>query len=495
MKIFICPRVIAFLMYLLLVENTAVAQDVAAGGSENTTAILDTSIPFAIGAREGDQTIRSSFGWPTFQEGVVEGVYFRFDPDGYARFSSSPRLDENIFEVTCQNGTTICVAKKDVMEIGLTAQGKPQIQITGITPQDTFFITDHKNELPLPNTVLGPMDQRLEALLSSGGDLIIRRELETLQTLSLSGFAATVTYLRWVAQNQASFVFPRGWPVPSQQTRQKNTGLTLPPGWNTTSITNQSLPARWNLQNRQAGVRPNFQFNNRPSSGLNTQVGGVPSFPNVTLRNDIASIGFAEQAQGRSLPADINRFATLSPQGVSVQSNGQLAHNNSIDLNTSKIEEELFRVNQILRNLEVKIDNLSTRLSYNLQPAKQNITEQNTLLPTIYKGVDQSLRDASLPPVDSSGRLSAEEKLRLLVIDTLRQQSQEPQGQISNLMTELPPSGGEIAVNKNIVERLLEELNGPSKTEKQSPSATAPTGEFISLSDYINKVISKEKKN
>ena len=218
MNILTCSSITALLMCFLPMVNVASAQGGSLEGTESSTAILDTSIPFAIGAREGEQTIRGSFGWPTFQEGFVEGVYFRFDPDGYARFSTSPRLDEDVFEVTCQNATTICIAKKHGLEIGLTAQGKPQIRISGITPIDKFFISDRKSELPLPNTILGPIYQRLEALLSSGGDLIIRRELETLQTLSLSGFSATVTYLRWVAQNQASFVFPRGWPAPSQQT-------------------------------------------------------------------------------------------------------------------------------------------------------------------------------------------------------------------------------------------------------------------------------------
>ena len=68
--------------------------------SEN--AVLDTSILFAIGAREARQELRGAFGWPTFQEGLVEGVYFRFDPDGYARFAPTPRLDTDVFEVICR---------------------------------------------------------------------------------------------------------------------------------------------------------------------------------------------------------------------------------------------------------------------------------------------------------------------------------------------------------------------------------------------------------
>ena len=77
--------------------------------SEN--AILDTSVLFAIGAREARQELRGSFGWPTFQEGLVEGVYFRFDPDGYARFSPTPRLDTDVFEVICRPRTHSCTAR------------------------------------------------------------------------------------------------------------------------------------------------------------------------------------------------------------------------------------------------------------------------------------------------------------------------------------------------------------------------------------------------
>ena len=60
-------------------------QDIANRGEDDfapENAIIDVSIPFAIGAREARQELRGAFGWPTFQEGLVEGVYFRFDPDG-----------------------------------------------------------------------------------------------------------------------------------------------------------------------------------------------------------------------------------------------------------------------------------------------------------------------------------------------------------------------------------------------------------------------------
>jgi hypothetical protein len=463
--------------------HSASAQSVTNENPEVSTAILNTSIPFAIGAREGEQTIRGSFGWPTFQEGFVEGVYFRFDPDGYARFSSSPRLDEDVFEVRCQNASTICVAKKDGLEIGLTAQGRPQIRISGITPADRFFISDRKNELPLPNTILGPIDQRLETLLSSGGELIIRRELEKLQTLSLSGFSATVTYLRWVAQNQASFVFPRGWPAPSQQAGPKNNGLTLPDTWNNASSQNQLPPVYRNVQNQQLPVQQNQTWPNGDNQFGANSLRATPA-----SNSDVAGIGFAQQARGRSLPADINRFEILPNQSDYSQAADRNPANQQI--NPATISLELNIINQSLRNLELKIDNLATRLSFELQSAKVNALGQNQSGSNVYAGVSNVNRSLSR----QTEGLSEEEKLRKRVIESILQNAeQEPS---SSQAVPTPPSAGEVVVKKNIVERLLEELNGTDQAESnvQEP-ATESSGDFISLSDYISKVMQAENRN
>ena len=176
----------------------------------NTTKILDTSVLFAIGAREAEQVLRGSFGWPTFQEGFVEDVYFRFDPDGYARFSISPRLDEDVFEVICAESSTACIAQKLSLRIGLTQNNAIHLQIDGISPNDRLFLSDRTNELPLPNSVLEPLDARLEALFAAGGDLIVTREVETIPVISLAGFSEVTNYLRWVAPGQDPLPFPLG---------------------------------------------------------------------------------------------------------------------------------------------------------------------------------------------------------------------------------------------------------------------------------------------
>lgn len=259
--------------------TTAHAQTVAQG-QESAVAVLDTSVLFAIGAREAEQQIRGSFGWPTFQEGFVDGVYFRFDPDGYARFSTSPRLDEDVFEVVCATGSTACAAKKETVEIGLTSGGKVQINFSGITPDDSFFVSDRSAELPLPPTILEPLDVRLETLLAAGGDLIIKRNQEVLQAIPLSGFSAVTTYLRWVAQGQSPRVFPRGWPVPAQSDQMADSGLTAPGQWNSPNSPPQAVSTTF--ATRQANTQTGFQrqFQNGQFTG---QQIGRPA-PNATLQ-------------------------------------------------------------------------------------------------------------------------------------------------------------------------------------------------------------------
>lgn len=244
------------LAYFQAFSPQVLAQTANQTGFEQSTAILDTNVLFAIGAREADQAIRGAFGWPTFQEGFVEGVYFRFDPDGYARFSPSPRLDEDVFEIICAKASTACIAKKNVLEIGLTPSGEVQIQLSGITPQDSFFVSDRKSELPLPPSILGPLAPRLEALLSGGGELLVKREVEVIQTISLVGFSAVATYLRWVSQNQSPRVFPRGWPVPAQSVSQTATGLTQPNQWIPPNSGPQQALTTWGIQQQlQSGNR------------------------------------------------------------------------------------------------------------------------------------------------------------------------------------------------------------------------------------------------
>ncbi|MCX7560507.1 hypothetical protein OS190_13100 [Sulfitobacter sp. F26204] len=196
--------------------------------SEN--AILDTSIPFAIGAREARQELRGAFGWATFQEGLVEGVYFRFDPDGYARFAPTPRLDEDVFEVICRPRTLSCMGRKQELSMFLNTRGQLELRIEGTQPGDQFFMAEGLNEIQLPNRILQPLEDGLETLLGSGGELIMRRNEAEAARISLEGFGAVVAYLRWIVARQDYTVLPRGWPVPGAVSNG-SANLTQTPAW------------------------------------------------------------------------------------------------------------------------------------------------------------------------------------------------------------------------------------------------------------------------
>lgn len=178
-------------------------------------AIVDTSIPFAIGASEAQQSLRGAFGWPTFQEGLVEGVYFRFDPDGYARFSPNPRLDVDVFEVLCKSRTNECLARKGDLTVLLSQKGQLQLQISDAMSTDSFFLSEGVGEIQVPERVLQPLDLQMENLLASSTELIVRRGAEEVSRHSLRGFLATASYLRWIFAQQDYAVLPRGWPVPN----------------------------------------------------------------------------------------------------------------------------------------------------------------------------------------------------------------------------------------------------------------------------------------
>lgn len=222
--------------------------------SEN--AVLDTSILFAIGAHEARQELRGAFGWPTFQEGLVEGVYFRFDPDGYARFSPTPRLDTDVFEVICRPRTFICMGRKGPIQVTLTNRGQMQLQIEGVVEADTFALAEGIDEIPLPRTILQPLESRAETLLGSGGELIVRRRNNEISRTSLAGLFAVTTYLRWVAAQQDYTVLPRGWPVPNSGYGKSEPSLTQTQSWQSPMPQPSAIaPANQRMQPAFSGVQ------------------------------------------------------------------------------------------------------------------------------------------------------------------------------------------------------------------------------------------------
>ncbi len=242
--------------------------------SEN--AILDTAIPFAIGAREAQQSLRGSFGWPTFQEGLVEGVYFRFDPDGYARFAPTPRLDTDVFEVICRPRTYSCMGRKGTLSAMLNSRGQLQLKIDDVLSGDRFFVSEGVSEIEVPERILQPLDSQMELLLSTGGDLIVRSGDSEKDRISLTGFFAVSAYLRWVAARQDYTILPRNWPVPNA--KGADDGMTRVSNWQS------PMPQPQNFPTTQSGLTA-FQTQPMPQQQPIIQ----PVSQNTT-QNDVAEV-------------------------------------------------------------------------------------------------------------------------------------------------------------------------------------------------------------
>lgn len=495
---------------LLIIGIPAWPQSAQQQGISNSTQILDTSILFAIGAREAEQAIRGSFGWPTFQEGFVDKVYFRFDPDGYARFSTSPRLDEDVFEVICAESSTACLAQKPNLQIGLTGTGKIQLNISGITPQDNFYISDRKSELPLPPTLLEPLDARLEVLLGSSVELIVKREQEVIQTISLSGFSAVVTYLRWVAQNQNARVFPQGWPIPAQGSLQAGSGLGEPNLWNASGAENLYSNRAVSFGDTRK-LQQNAGFDANRQIALNEGEESTTSLEAkiVELQNKIAQMqintsdendnlwqGFAQQAQGRTLAepigmsaireqvadpdvtrnrdynqsrVNLNRYATAQNPNVEfVQLVNAIESMNTRVANVEKAQIE--NSNRII----FEIRNLFRVLDNNALPVKADLEQGKTAL-----SIGEDIGDI-------------EKRLLQKILEMERSDTQDLTSAIPDINTD-----GDMP-QRQLIEKLLNEL--VKDDEKNVNALTADVAEiesvnkegFVSLSDYINRVFQAE---
>ena len=264
------------------IGQPAISADRSAEAFASENAILDTAIPFAIGAREARQALRGAFGWPSFQEGLVEGVYFRFDPDGYARFAPTPRLDVDVFEVICRPRTYACAARKDGLEMFLTDRGQLQMRLENALSGDMFFVSEGVSEIQVPERILQPLDVQLELLLGAGGELSIRRGGTEVSRVSLKGFSAVTAYLRWIAARQDYAVLPRGWPVPNAETTG---GMTKPAAWNSPMPQPQVVAPGYGA-NMASGIAPATTAAPLTYPGQTTQTALAPggAMPSVQVQ-------------------------------------------------------------------------------------------------------------------------------------------------------------------------------------------------------------------
>jgi len=483
-------------------------------GITNTTQILDTSVLFAIGAREAEQAIRGSFGWPTFQEGFVDRVYFRFDPDGYARFSESPRLDEDVFEVICAESSTSCKAQKPSLEIGLTVEGKVQILLSDVTPNDTFFVSDRKSELPLPPSILDPLDSRLETLLSSGGHLIIKRELETVQQISLSGFSAVATYLRWVAQGQSPRVFPRGWPAPAQLDMANGGTLTQPGLWNAptagpqNSVTTFASSMRQNLDDeRTSGFQNTRQTNQAawqtqearpPISGQSFQTPVSQSGPSADqlaiaalqqelfeLRREERSVNgvasqdfqrsFEQQAQSRNLQ-EVSGYGLPSlsegDKELSVNFSGSVLPVQRKDL--TAVYDQIYALEKRLASTEDALHRVM-------------LTARRDTKRTLWDRPQEQQIEVQASDRKITGEPQSMDDLEELLLERLSKRDVyvEPTSEISTSLQEESV--------KSERQQILELLGEITNQHKDEVEPSKPSEGFVSLSDYIKQMVDGEK--
>ncbi len=191
--------------------------------------LVDTSIYFAAGAREEEQTLRGALGWPTFQEGRVLGINYRFDPDGYARFGPTPTLDSDFFEVLCHPATRLCTATKQPIQLWMQDRETPRLTIRGIARNTRVYASDGTSRIELPADLLAELTPSVEQALLNASELVLETEGEAPQKISLAGFIPALVYIQWVAKGQDPSIFPAGWPVAQTGPSDDKQKLSLAP--------------------------------------------------------------------------------------------------------------------------------------------------------------------------------------------------------------------------------------------------------------------------
>ncbi len=485
--------------------------------SEN--AVLDTSKPFAIGATEAEQAIRGAFGWPVFQEGIVAGAYFRFDPDGYARFGPSPRLDRDVWEVTCVARTVICAANKMGVEVALTDQGMMQMAISGLTVQDTFFLSDGTSELPLPPRVLEPLDDRLEALLISGGNLVVRRENETIHDISLNGLGAVVPYLRWVANKQDYSVLPVNWPIPNSG-NQISKGLTQVADWNGNGAPPQNLQTSWAMRNQQntapsGGFDQQHQRGNQP---VNVTI--VPGLMGATQSMQQAGLGSTGSAGGNELNSEISRLeGQIAQLQQAFNKDAEVAGTNSVGQLQSS-SNQMTPTPQATPSdamgsdsLRPYLEEILVRLAW-IQSVLQPIAHDHAQVSAAQSAAPHhSTSSSGVLQMASPGQLETMPSIALNQIAGLTAAPSPLEHSQNNALVPAMPSlqqspvqasagiSPELEMEKALIERILLELdegqsgNAPQAAEL-APVVTpqiagqAPQGEFKAITDFLNEAMS-----
>lgn len=159
--------------------------------------IVDTAVPFVAGGVQNELLLRGPVGWDTYQSGVADGLYYRFDPDGYARFGASERLDEDYWEIVCTVQPVDCTGRRGPVTLQVDAEGYPTVEIENLNPQGSFRLAD-AGAPALTLAELSAPAHATELLAASE----LRPETEG-APVAIGGIGTVARYIRWVENGQA----------------------------------------------------------------------------------------------------------------------------------------------------------------------------------------------------------------------------------------------------------------------------------------------------
>ncbi len=168
--------------------------------------IVDTSIKFSTGAREHFVSARGPYGLPSFQQGFVENMHYRIDPDGGALFSRDPRLRKGVIEIECDGSAASCVAQKGMIRLSVDAEGRASLSLEpGYESDDIYVgygefvpenINDNWKKLNLSLSMV------TADYLADYSQLAVARDGKLVEQVSLDGFDVVEAYLKWVRAGQ-----------------------------------------------------------------------------------------------------------------------------------------------------------------------------------------------------------------------------------------------------------------------------------------------------
>jgi hypothetical protein len=454
--------------------------------SEN--AIIDTSIPFAIGAREAQQSLRGSFGWPTFQEGLVQGVYFRFDPDGYARFAPTPRLDTDVFEVICRPRTYSCMGRKGALSLILNSRGQLQVKIDDALSGDRFFVSEGVSEIEVPERILQPLDTQLELLLSSGGDLIVRRGDNEKDRISLTGFLPVSSYLRWVAARQDYTILPRGWPIPNAAGSEG--GVTQATNWQSPMPQPQNFPVgQKQIQQPQQQLRAQVQ--SAATVNAQSEVDEVKTelkvLRQLLLERNKEPQAVAQNQMQPNLNVTQGSIAQLMPKATTASPvTDQIAE---LQRASAQIQADLLRLSQPAMQPTPEIAGVGLTTQTQDQQSVQQTRPVGKIQPQ-----DPAIETAKrLQYLMSEIGLDAKTALMLIQMGDSGLESRKltNQSEVMQATSQITP-----IFKDNVVAQILKELESDVLVEQPKPSDTQSRfqnsiseNEYLLLSQYFKSVV------